>query len=103
MPLARPVTAIGEADPLVVPEMPTTLVVGATDDSLALGFDLDATGSGSGDIGAFALTANGVDLLKLAGDRGQIDTITAAQCPQVRDGALYALEIPDLASALIGF
>ena len=44
-----------------------------------------------------------VDLLKLAGDRGQIDAITGAQCPQVRDGALYALEIPDLASALIGF
>lgn len=48
-------------------------------------------------------TANGVDLLKLAGDRAQIDTITTAQCPQVRDGALYALEIPNLASALIGF
>ncbi|WP_305091760.1 hypothetical protein [Prescottella sp. R16] len=48
-------------------------------------------------------TSNGVDLLKLAGDRGQIDTITSAQCPQVRDGALYALEIPSLASALIGF
>ncbi|WP_420881516.1 hypothetical protein [Rhodococcus sp. (in: high G+C Gram-positive bacteria)] len=48
-------------------------------------------------------TANGIDLLKLAGDRGQIDTITTAQCPQVRDGALYALEIPNLASALIGF
>lgn len=47
--------------------------------------------------------ANGVDLLKLAGDRGQIDTITTTQCPQVRDGALYALEIPNLASALIGF
>ncbi|BCN44647.1 hypothetical protein [Prescottella equi] len=48
-------------------------------------------------------TTNGVDLLKLAGDRGQVDAITSAQCPQVRDGALYALEIPDLASALIGF
>lgn len=48
-------------------------------------------------------TGNGVDLLKLAGDRAQIDTITTAQCPQVRDGALYALEIPNLASALIGF
>lgn len=48
-------------------------------------------------------TANGVDLLKLAGDRGQIDTITSAQCPQVRQGALDALEIPNLASALIGF
>ena len=29
-------------------------------------------------------TANGMDLVKLAGDRGQIDTITSAQCPQVR-------------------
>ncbi|MBM4640001.1 hypothetical protein GS448_07615 [Rhodococcus hoagii] len=48
-------------------------------------------------------TTNGVDLLKLAGDRRQVDAITSAQCPQVRDGALYALEIPDLASALIGF
>ncbi|RVW10943.1 hypothetical protein EGT67_00215 [Prescottella agglutinans] len=48
-------------------------------------------------------TANGMDLLKLAGDRGQIDAITVAQCPQVRDGALYALEIPNLASGLVGF
>jgi len=48
-------------------------------------------------------TANGMDLLKLAGDRGQIDAITTAQCPQVRDGALYALEIPNLASGLVGF
>lgn len=48
-------------------------------------------------------TANGMDLLKLANDRGQIDAITSAQCPQVRQGALEALEIPNLASALIGF
>lgn len=48
-------------------------------------------------------TSNGIDLLKLAGDRAQIDAITTAHCPQVRDGALYALEIPNLASALIGF
>ncbi|WP_137723745.1 hypothetical protein [Prescottella subtropica] len=48
-------------------------------------------------------TANGVDLLKLAGDRGQVDTIMSEQCPQVHDGALYALEVPTLASALIGF
>ncbi|WP_433605210.1 hypothetical protein [Prescottella agglutinans] len=48
-------------------------------------------------------TANGMDLLKLAGDRGQIDTITSAQCPQVRQGALEALEIQNLASGLIGF
>ncbi|WP_430333095.1 hypothetical protein [Rhodococcus sp. ACT016] len=48
-------------------------------------------------------TENGVDLLKLAGDRGQIDTITSTQCAQVRQGALDALEIPNLASGLIGF
>ncbi|RVW04919.1 hypothetical protein [Rhodococcus spongiicola] len=48
-------------------------------------------------------TANGVDLLALAGDRERVDTITSAQCPQVRQGALDALEIPTLASALIGF
>ncbi|MDH6279582.1 hypothetical protein [Prescottella agglutinans] len=48
-------------------------------------------------------TANGMDLVKLAGDRGQIDTITSAQCPQVRQGALEALEIQNLASGLIGF
>ncbi|GAB2653706.1 hypothetical protein ABI214_24300 [Prescottella soli] len=48
-------------------------------------------------------TANGMDLVKLAGDRGQIDTITTQQCPQVRQGALEALEIQNLASGLIGF
>jgi len=47
--------------------------------------------------------ANGVDVVALAGDRGRIDTITAAQCPDVRDGALSALDIPDLASALVGY
>ena len=48
-------------------------------------------------------TSNGVDLLTLAGDRNRIDAITTEHCSQVRDGALYALEIPTLASALIGF
>lgn len=47
--------------------------------------------------------ANGVDLIALAGDRGRIDEITAAQCPAVRDEALKALEIPTLASALVGY
>ncbi|CAM3239814.1 Lipoprotein [Prescottella defluvii] len=48
-------------------------------------------------------TANGMNLVELAGDRGRIDAITTAQCPQVRDGALYALELPTLAAGLIGF
>ncbi|QBJ94937.1 hypothetical protein ERC79_02380 [Rhodococcus sp. ABRD24] len=53
-------------------------------------------------VGSWA-TDNGMNLLELAGNRGQIDTITTLQCPQVRQGALDALEIPDLASGLIGF
>ena len=44
-----------------------------------------------------------MNLVELAGDRGRIDAITTAQCPQVRDGALYALELPTLAAGLIGF
>lgn len=47
--------------------------------------------------------ANGIDVVALAGDRGRIDTITSEQCPDVRDGALSALDIPDLASALVGY
>lgn len=47
--------------------------------------------------------ANGVDLLALAGDRARIDTITSEQCPDVRDEAITALEIPDLAAGLVGF
>ncbi|MBF0660909.1 hypothetical protein [Rhodococcus sp. (in: high G+C Gram-positive bacteria)] len=47
--------------------------------------------------------ANGVDLLALAGDRARIDTITSEQCPEVRQEAITALEIPDLASGLVGF
>lgn len=47
--------------------------------------------------------AHGVDLIALAGDRGRIDEITAAQCPDIRDEALKALEIPDFASALVGY
>lgn len=48
-------------------------------------------------------TSNGMNLIELAGDRDRIDAITTAQCPQVRDGALYALELPTLAAGLIGF
>lgn len=47
--------------------------------------------------------ANGVDLLALAGDRARIDTITSEQCPQVREEAIAALEIPDLAAGLVGY
>ncbi|MGA4691576.1 hypothetical protein ACPCXD_15055 [Rhodococcus sp. AB351] len=47
--------------------------------------------------------ANGVDLVALAGDRGRIDAATSAQCPEVREEAVQALEIPDLASGLVGF
>ncbi|MFI2283421.1 hypothetical protein [Nocardia beijingensis] len=36
-------------------------------------------------------------------DRGTIDTITTQTCPQVREQALEALGVPDLASALAGF
>lgn len=46
---------------------------------------------------------NGVDLLALAGDRSRIDAITSAQCSDVREEAVTALEIPDLASGLVGF
>ena len=47
--------------------------------------------------------ANGLDLLAVAGDRAQIDTITSEQCPEVREEAITALEIPDFASGLVGF
>ena len=47
--------------------------------------------------------ANGLDLLAVVGDRAQIDTITSEQCPEVREEAITALEIPDFASGLVGF
>lgn len=47
--------------------------------------------------------ANGVDLIALVRDRARVDTITSEQCADVRQEALTALEIPDLASALVGF
>ncbi|WP_241387102.1 hypothetical protein [Rhodococcus sp. CH91] len=47
--------------------------------------------------------ANGVDLVALAGDRNRIDAATSAHCPEVRDEAVRGLDIPDLASGLVGF
>ncbi|MGN5240659.1 MULTISPECIES: hypothetical protein [unclassified Rhodococcus (in: high G+C Gram-positive bacteria)] len=47
--------------------------------------------------------ANGIDLIALAGDRARVDIITTEQCSSVRDETLTALQIPDLASALVGF
>ncbi|WP_280263171.1 hypothetical protein [Nocardia abscessus] len=36
-------------------------------------------------------------------DRGRIDAITTQNCPDVRQQAVEALDVPDLASALAGF
>lgn len=38
-----------------------------------------------------------------AASSSSIDVITTAACPQVRQGAIDALDIPDFASGLIGF
>ena len=46
---------------------------------------------------------NGINMIDLVTHKARIDVITTAQCPDVRDGALYAIELPDLASGLIGF
>ena len=48
-------------------------------------------------------TQNGINLLDLAQNRESIDAATSAACPDVRTGAISALEIPDLASGLVGF
>ncbi len=49
-------------------------------------------------------TQNGINLLDLAQNRESIDAATSAACPpDVRSGAISALEIPDLASGLVGF
>lgn len=53
-------------------------------------------------VGSWA-AQNGVNVIDLIAHKARVDVITTAQCPEVRDGALYALEIPDLASGLIGF
>ncbi|MGW5227080.1 hypothetical protein ACWEP5_19275 [Nocardia niigatensis] len=44
-------------------------------------------------------TQNGF-LLQLPGNRGLVDQVTTKACPDVRDQALSAIEIPDLASGL---
>ncbi|WP_174186591.1 hypothetical protein [Nocardia barduliensis] len=36
-------------------------------------------------------------------DRGSIDAVTTQNCPDVRQQAVEALDVPDLASALAGF
>ena len=48
-------------------------------------------------------TQNGINLLDLAQNRESIDAATSAACPDVRSGAISAVEIPDLASGLVGF
>ncbi|WP_072688448.1 hypothetical protein [Rhodococcus marinonascens] len=49
------------------------------------------------------IAKNNLNALDFLGDRGRIDVITTAACPDIRQGAVTALEIPDLASGLIGF
>ncbi|MGW0041138.1 hypothetical protein [Rhodococcus sp. NPDC003348] len=46
---------------------------------------------------------NGINMIDLVAHKARVDVITSAQCPDVREGAMSALEIPDLASGLIGF
>lgn len=53
-------------------------------------------------VGSWA-SQNGINLIDLASHRDRVDTAMAATCPEIRDGALYALEIPDLASGMVGF
>ncbi|WP_235681115.1 hypothetical protein [Tomitella gaofuii] len=46
---------------------------------------------------------NGVNLVDLAQHREKIDQTLTVSCPDVRDGVTSALEVPDVASALVGF
>lgn len=46
---------------------------------------------------------NGLNVIDLLAHKARIDVITSTQCPDVRQGAMSALELPDLASGLIGF
>ncbi|QDQ99312.1 hypothetical protein FO059_12140 [Tomitella fengzijianii] len=46
---------------------------------------------------------NGVNLVDLAQNRGKIDQTLTVSCPDVHDGVTSALEVPDVASALVGF
>lgn len=45
---------------------------------------------------------NGVDLVDLAQHRDRVDQALSARCPDVRDGVTSALEVPDVASVLVG-
>ncbi|MCX5042633.1 hypothetical protein OG921_05540 [Aldersonia sp. NBC_00410] len=45
---------------------------------------------------------NGLVNIEVLRNRGLVDTITIAHCPDVRQEALELLEIPDLASGLVG-
>ncbi|TXG92778.1 hypothetical protein DW322_16130 [Rhodococcus rhodnii] len=49
------------------------------------------------------IAQNGQNPAAYLQDRGRVDTITAAACPDVREGAISALDIPDLASGIVGF
>ena len=49
------------------------------------------------------IAQNNLNALDFLQDRGRIDVITTAACPGIRQEAVTALEIPDLASGLIGF
>ncbi len=48
-------------------------------------------------------TRNKINLVDLAQHREKIDQALQVSCPDVRDGVTSALEIPDVASALVGF
>ncbi|MEV6768489.1 hypothetical protein AB0N05_07625 [Nocardia sp. NPDC051030] len=45
---------------------------------------------------------NGVNVAVMR-DRAVIDKVTRETCPEVRESAIQALQVPDLATALIGF
>ncbi|MDT2009228.1 hypothetical protein FXW78_44515 [Rhodococcus opacus] len=49
------------------------------------------------------IAKNNLNALDFLQHRGRIDMITTAACPDIRQQAITALEIPDLASGLIGF
>jgi hypothetical protein len=54
-------------------------------------------------VNQWALGAGGPGLnLQIANDRSIVDTITTETCPDIRRQAIEALNLPDLASGLIG-
>lgn len=53
-------------------------------------------------VGSWA-AQNGINMIDLIAHKARVDAITQQYCPEVRQGAIEALEIPDLASGLIGF